>query len=177
MADETPLEDLCEGCGVRDTGNNFAHEGLCKRCMDGIMGAPEEELLSREQGSDALAKRLASNADEKAGPLKSWKDDGGEVEVSMPLPDGVIKADLQIKTTRETLIVLAKERQLLLVDPLYDTVVMDGTTWQLDAAKRDPGAPNRLLITLEKAHTGSRWGKQLCQEGGSFECWLAESNR
>ena len=167
----TPPEDLCEGCGVRDTGHNFAHEGLCKRCMDGIMGAPEEELLAREQGSDALARRLASNAEEKEQSMIDWKDDGGEVELAMPLPDGVAKADLRVKTTRDKLVVMAKERQLLLVDPLYDAVVMDGTQWQLDAAKRAPGTSNKLLITLEKAHSGSRWGKRLCKEGGTLKGW------
>ena len=41
--------DLCEGCGVRDDGRNFAHEGLCKRCNASILGASTDELLSQPE--------------------------------------------------------------------------------------------------------------------------------
>lgn len=165
---EDELDNICEGCGVRNTGSNFSHAGLCKTCMGGIMGAPEEELLS---DTNEMAKKLAANVDEKQGPLTTWKDQGSEVEVLLPIPLGVTKKQLVVKVTRSKITVHADARQLLRVDPLYDELAADEMTWLLETGK-DGGVV--LQISVEKAHPQTRFGKTLCKEGGAFECWLTE---
>ena len=73
--------DLCEGCGVRDDGRNFAHEGLCRRCNASILGASTDELLSHTGDASPLAEKLLKNAAVRAGAFTSWSDDAGEVEI------------------------------------------------------------------------------------------------
>ena len=31
------MDNMCEGCMTRNTGDNFAHAGLCKSCMTAMM--------------------------------------------------------------------------------------------------------------------------------------------
>ena len=160
------MDNFCDGCAVRNTGDNFSHPGLCKSCMSAMMDAPHEEIL---KGEDHLTDRLARNADDKNGPLTSWLDtDGAEVEITLPLPPGTTKKDLRIKSSTSKLLVADGERRLLFVDPLYDEVVPDEMVWCIEASK--DGTP-QMQISLSKFHPGTRWGKTLCKEGGTFECW------
>eukprot|EP00966_Prymnesium_polylepis_P044997 1042641-Prymnesium_polylepis.1 len=117
MADE---EDFCEGCGVRDTGANFSHPGLCQRCNASIQGMSPDELLkgdkarllfghaccaradiawlrlfSRSQGS--LTSTLVSNSTTKQGSFSSWRDDFEEVEIRLPLPPDVTKRTISVQ--------------------------------------------------------------------------------
>ena len=159
------VDNICEGCGTRNTGANFEHEALCKSCMAQIMGT--NDVL---KGKGSLNSELLKNADTKSGALTTWKDtDGLEVELVLPLPQGVTKRQLQVKTTATTLLVTAGERQLLRVDPLYDEVLPHDTLWCLEPAD-DGSAVN---ISLTKSHEGTRWGKTLAKEGGTFECWCS----
>ena len=166
MYDED-MDNICEGCMTRNTGDNFSHAGLCKSCMAAMMDVPTEKIL---EDQDGLTAKLAANADEKIGPLRTWKDtDGSEVEILLPIPPGVSKKDLRVQASTSKLLVAAGERTLLLVDPLYDDIVTDDLVWTLDVSK-STGAVE-MQISLAKAHAGTRWGKTLCKEGGEFVCW------
>ena len=154
-------EDVCEGCGVRDTGENFAHEGLCKKCMGTIMDTGVDTLMA---GGDVLTETLAKSAEEKTGPLTDWTDDAEEVEVRLPLPTGTIKAQLTVKIAPTRLLVTGEdERVLLELDPLLDKVQPDGCNWSFDKG-------GFCILTLEKAYA-TRWGSTLCAEGGTFVFW------
>jgi hypothetical protein len=80
--DDDDEPDFCEGCGVRDTGDNFNHPGLCKRCNAHIMGMDHEDLLN----SKTVGEQLATNSTVKGGKFASWDDAGTEVEVRLNLP-------------------------------------------------------------------------------------------
>ena len=54
------MDNMCEGCMVRNTGENFSHPGFCKSCMSTMMGLPSDDVL---KGNDHLTKALADNAD------------------------------------------------------------------------------------------------------------------
>ena len=96
-------DNYCEGCMVRNTGDNFAHAGLCRLCMSQLAAAADDEVL---KGKEALMvrpraldvpptcelqlipavrgllnqARLATAADAKEGPLRTWRDtDAAEV--------------------------------------------------------------------------------------------------
>ena len=162
-------DNICEGCMVRNTGENFSHPGFCKGCMSSMMEAPTEEVL---EGNNTLTDRFAKHADEKVGPLTSWRDtDGIEVEIMLPLPPGVTKQDLRVKCSTTKLLVAMEERKLLFVDPLYDEVVPDELVWCIETGK-DGGKV--VQISLAKKHPGTRWHKTLSQEGGQFECWKSQ---
>lgn len=161
------IEDTCEGCGVRDTGFNFSHEGLCKKCNDAIMAMTPEELLRGDNGE-----LLSKNSSEKVGAFKRWRDDLEEVEVRLPLPDGATKQTLSVKVepTKGTLSVTVVPKgllpmELLAVDPLFDAIKSD-FIWYIDAKE----IPPCVVITLEKKYV-SMWGPTLCKEGGILTCW------
>ena len=42
------MDNFCEGCGVRNTGENFSHPGLCKSCMGAMMETPTAERNSAQ---------------------------------------------------------------------------------------------------------------------------------
>ena len=70
--------------------------------MSGIQEMPSEDVLSKQDG---ITDKLAANADVKLGALTSWKDtDGTEVEITLPLPPGVGKADLRVKCSSTKLL-------------------------------------------------------------------------
>jgi HSP20 family molecular chaperone IbpA len=164
---EDDMDNICEGCMVHNTGENFSHAGFCKACMGAMMDAPTDEVL---KGDDHLTNRLAKNADSKIGALTSWRDtDGAEVEIILPMPPGVDKKELVMKVTPQKLLVRVGERKLLFVDPLFDLVKADETCWCLEPAK---DGSTQMQISLTKAVVGTRWGKTLCREGGFFECWM-----
>jgi len=151
---------------VRNTGENFSHPGFCRSCMGAMMDVPHEEIL---KGEDHLTSHLAANADSKTGALTTWQDtDSAEVEIMLLLPSDVTKKDLRVKSSVTKLLVAAGERKLLFVDPLFDDVVPDEMVWLIE--KQLDGS-SRMQISLVKHHPGTRWGKTLCKEGGSFECW------
>ena len=169
---EEDMDNICEGCMTRNTGENFSHAGFCKSCMAQMMVSDSEEIL---KGKDYLTDSLAKNADEKTGALTSWRDtDGVEVEIMLPLPPGVTKKDLRVKVSPTKLLVASEERQLLFIDPLYDEVVPDEMVWCIEptAARSADGSVGHLMqISLSKLHPGTRWGKTLSKDGGTFECW------
>jgi hypothetical protein len=159
--------DICEGCGVRDTGSNFNHEGLCKKCNEKIMGMAPEELLKGQEGQ---LKDLSKNSTEKSGAFKGWKDDLEEVEVRLPIPPGATKRNLVVKvdTKKSSLSVSltgSELMDLLVVEPLYDAIKSD-TVWFIDAKE----VPPCVVISLEKKHA-TMWGSTLCKEGGGLSCW------
>jgi len=180
---EAYLDTICEGCGVRDTGSNFTHAGLCKVCGDKIMGMSPEELLQGDgSGGDGsgpksvntagLSAKLAAISLEKTGTFQSWKDDGDEVEITLPIPEGTQKKELHVTlgAKQGRLCVIrrvpsAEEQTLLLVEPLYDEVHGgdDRWSWYLDKSS--------LVIALEKKFAANRWGNTLCKQGGTLEVW------
>ena len=171
LADDGSLADLCEGCGTRDDGTNFAHEGLCKRCMASVMGASDEELPSHQGGTSPLTQRLTANAEVKAGRFTSWSDDGGEVEIRLKAPPAARAKELSVVVAsrpRPTLRVVrrtaAGAEPLLFVDPLAGDVVGgdDDVVWYLDGGV--------IHIELKKLHAGM-WGHSLCKLGGTLEAW------
>jgi len=158
-------DNYCEGCMVRNTGDNFSHPAMCKSCMSAMMGSEVNEILEQ----DGITEKLAKNADEKTGPLRTWLDtDGTEVEITLPIPPGVTKNDLRVKASPTKLLVAAGERKLLFVDPLYDVIQADELVWCLLTGK---DGSVQAQISLTKKHAGTRWGKTLSKEGGAFECW------
>jgi len=158
-------DNYCEGCMVRNTGDNFSHPAMCKSCMSAMMGSDVKEILEK----DKLTEMLSSNADEKVGPLRTWMDtDGTEVEITLPLPPGVTKKELRVKASPTKLLVAAGERKLLFIDPLYDDIQADEMVWCLLTGK---DGSVQAQISLAKKHAGTRWGKTLSKEGGTFECW------
>ena len=162
-------DNYCEGCMTRNTGDNFSHPGLCKQCMGGIMGSSVDDVL---KGEETLTTKLAMAADAKDGPLRTWKEsDGIEVEIMLPVPTGTGKKDIQVQASPLTLKVMAGEQVLLHVDPLYDQMLADQLVWCLEKDKEDA---IHCQITLAKAHLGTRWGKTLSKEGGTFECWVTQ---
>ena len=162
-------DNYCEGCMVRNTGDNFAHPAFCRACMAATMEAPPDEIL---KGNEHLTGRLAANADAKVGALTSWRDtDGAEVEIVLPLPPGVGKKELRVKASVGKLLVAAGERRLLFVDPLYDEVVPDEMVWCIERA---PDGTTQMQLSLVKAHPGTRWGKTLNRDGGVLEAWQSQ---
>ena len=163
---EEDIDNICEGCRSRNTGENFSHAGFCKACMHAMMHAPHEDVL---KGEEQLANRFLNNITSKVGALTTWRDtDGHEVEIILPIPPGVDKKELVMKVTPLKLLVRAGERKLLFVDPLYDYVQADQSCWCLELAE---DGSTQMQISLTKAVVGTRWGKTLCKEGGFFECW------
>jgi len=163
---EEDIDNFCEGCGVRNTGDNFHGPAFCRACMSSMMDMPHENVL---EGKDKLTQALLDNQENKVGALNTWKDtDGAEVEIMLPLPAGTSKTDLVVKVSVTKLIVRVGERKLLFVDPLYDNVRPDDTVWCLE---QGPDGNPLMQLSLVKYHPGTRWGKTLCQEGGVFECW------
>lgn len=173
--------DICEGCGVRDQGDNFSHEGLCKRCNETIMGMPQDDLLKATSGDGKLmGDVLGANSQVKSGSFKCWKDDVEEVEIRLPLPKGTTKKSLRIdlNQTACTLHVThaalldgkLAERELLAVEPLFDKVRGgEGLVWYLEGP--DVGDPETLVLQIEKVR-GSAWGTTLCKDpGGALRCW------
>ena len=160
------MDNMCEGCMTCNTGDNFAHAGLCKSCMTAMMDMDHKEIL---KGDEGVGQKLADNADVKIGALTSWKDsDGVEVEIILPMPPDVNKKDVRVKCSTTKLLVVAGDRRLLFVDPLYDQVVPDELVWCLEPAG---DGTIQMQISLAKFHGGTRWGKTLCADGGEFECW------
>ena len=163
--------DLCEGCGVRDDGRNFAHEGLCKLCNASILGASTDELLSHTGDASPLAEKLLKNAAVRAGAFTSWSDDAGEVEVALRLPPGTTARELDVAATsrpRPTLNIArttaGTREPLLVVDPLAGDIVggADEVVWYLDDGV--------AKVVLTKLHAGL-WGDSLGKRGGTLEVW------
>ncbi len=164
-------DDFCEGCGVRDLGDNFSHPGLCKRCNDKIQGMQPEELLSTKD----VGVRLAASSQTKDGSFKTWGDTGSEVEIRVPLPvdttSSEVRVDLDVsaKRLRVRRVTGGGEQTLLLVEPLFDRVKGgDDLVWFVERCKKPE--PDLLMITLEKTHPAP-WGQTLCKEGGTLACW------
>ncbi len=165
---EDDQDNLCEGCMVRNTGDNFHCPALCKACMGSILEAPEDDVL---KGQDKLTDRMEKNAVAKVGAFTSWRDtDGAEVEITLPLPPGIGKKDVRVKANVTKLLVAAGERKLLFVDPLYDDIVPAELVWCIEPAL-DGGY--QMQISLAKYHPGTRWGKTLARDDGVLEYWRA----
>ena len=163
-------EDWCEGCGVRDTGDNFNHPGLCKACNAQIMGMSPDELMKGSGEDGELGRLLAESAGVKKGEYSAWLDDSEFVELTVPLPPATIAAgkhNLQIvvdaKRSRLCISQLEPSLVLLEVEPLFDAVSRDHT-WYIEKQK------GWVTVTLEKQRAGP-WGGTLCREGGVIECW------
>uniref|UniRef100_A0A7S2IG75 CS domain-containing protein n=1 Tax=Haptolina brevifila TaxID=156173 RepID=A0A7S2IG75_9EUKA len=163
---EEDQDNICEGCMVHNTGDNFTGPAFCKACMNAMMDVPVDDVL---KGQDKVTDHLAKNADSKIGALTTWKDtDGQEVEIMLPLPQGAHKSELVVKVTPTKLLVRAGDRKLLFIDPLFDRIDASATIWCLEYAK---DGSVQMQLSLSKILIGTRWGRSLCKEGGYFEYW------
>ena len=137
----------------------------------------EFTTLNVDRPAAAVAPAAAPTAEsstagaKKPKPRFTMRDDGGEVEVTLPLPPEVVsKKELAVTTTSTSLTVRAGTRQLLHVSPLVSEVHTD-VTWTLD---KDRTGQLFALITLEKVREAVEWTGSLAAQGGVFTCWTTE---
>lgn len=92
------------------------------------------------------AEELATKGGEAEG--YKWKQDGEEVELTVPLRAEVKKGDIKVKFGTQTLAVHVVGQAPLDLR-LYGKVTPDGCNWQLSGSD--------LLVTLEKGTEGETW--------------------
>ena len=148
-------------------GKTLSKEGGAFECWT------SQFLAEKAPAEEAAALPAASLA--KDGSLKprfTMRDDGGEVEVMLPLPPGLgtSKKDVQVTATPSELRVRAGERQLLMVE-LFDKIVPDDLVYTFDRTKGD--AQVHMQLTLAKADEAVTWAT-LARPGGQFFAWTTE---
>lgn len=82
------------------------------------------------------------------GPGYTWKQDTGEVEIHVTVPEGAQKADVKVAILAES-VKVEHAGKVLLEGQLAGKCRPDGSTWTMTA--------NRVEVTLEKADSATPW--------------------
>jgi len=107
-------------------------------------------------------------------PKFTMRDDGSEIEVLLPLPTDItskkdLTATLTPKGGATRLSIVAADRTLLLVDPLWAKAQAEPLYWCLETSK---DGQMHVQLTFEKVDEEVEWDS-LVKPGGRFECWFS----
>ena len=75
--------------------------------------------------------QASNKTEEKWGVFQEWTEDEETVDITLPLPPGTTKKDIQCKITADTLVVTSGEKLLLRAIPLGGPVDPMESTWTL----------------------------------------------
>lgn len=114
--------------------------------------------------------QASNKTEEKWGVFQEWTEDEETVDITLPLPPGTTKKDVQCKITADTLVVTSGEKLLLRAIPLGGPVDPMESTWTLQG--------DMLNLQLSKQWRGKTrsdqiWGHYLSKEGGDFACYMS----
>lgn len=107
----------------------------------------------------------------KEGPFTNWTETRGQIEVSLPLFNGVSRYDLVVLISATSLSIRHRHIGLMLeATPLAHPVVVEDSSWYLDGLMLVIVLVKQGGVGLPVEHS---WGSSLTAPGGILECHLS----
>merc|ERR1711959_196578 len=124
------LDDMAASAAWVQTA---AHENMAHQANDGRAGGMAAEDMATQGGE---------------GDGYTWKQDGEEIEVTVPMPAGTRGKEINVSFKLESVTVSVLSKEYLVLD-LFTRVTVDGCTWTL--------SDGDLVLTMEKSASDETW--------------------
>jgi len=108
-----------------------------------------DDMTKEERDEFDRAERKREQAEQAALPYQ-WRQELGDVDVTVPVPKGTRAKDLVVKISKKALSVGLKGQEKILEGELCKDIKVEDSTWTLQDQ-------SSLLIHLEKVNTMTWW--------------------
>ncbi|NXA45399.1 NUDC1 protein, partial [Nothocercus julius] len=132
-------------------GKSVPHYAAVEPSGDGLMilsYKPFKFMQDEEEKIEESADEKVTN--EKKDPLYYWQQTEGDLTITVPIPQDIIKDDIKVRFSPDNICVTLKDQPPLMRGKLYSSVDHESCTWII-------GENKSLEISLIKKKEGPHW--------------------